>query len=95
MGMPMETVKKQPAEVAKKQSTETMKKQSMASTESFVLYKQIGSTRYRLGIYFNPNAKETLDEKICRLLKNDLQSAREDATIKPLQAGCLSERGIL
>ena len=74
--------------MVEKQATET-------AVPAFSLRRQIGSTTYRLGIYFNPNAKETLNEKVCRLLKNDLQSAQEDATIKPLQAGCLSERGSL
>ena len=73
----------------------TMEKQTMATTESFVLRRRIGCTVYRLGIYFNPNAKETLTDKVCRLLKNDLQSAPEDATMASLQAGCLSERGTL
>jgi len=73
----------------------TMEKQPMAAAESFVLRRQIGSTTYRVGIYFNPNAKETLNDKICRMLKNDLQSASEDATMDSLQAGCLSERGTL
>jgi len=72
---------------------QTMEKQTQAATESFVLHRRIGSTTYRMGIYFNPNAKETLNDKICRLLKNDLQSAPEAATMEPLQAGCLSERG--
>ena len=71
----------------------TMEKQTQAATESFVLRRQIGSTTYRIGIYFNPNAKETLNDKVCRLLKNDLQSAPNDDTMEPLQAGCLSERG--
>ena len=71
----------------------TMEKQPMEVTESFVLRRRIGSTTYRVGIYFNPSAKETLNAKVSRLLKNDLQSAWEDATMEPLQAGCLSERG--
>ena len=88
MGMPMETVKKRLTGTAQKQTMETAK-------PSFVLHRQIGSTTYRLGIYFNPNAKETLDEKICRLLKNDLQSPPANVTMEPLQAARLSERGTL
>jgi len=65
----------------------------MEATTPIVLLRQIGSTTYRIGIHFNPNAKETLDDKIHRLLKNELQSSPGNATIKPLQAGCLSERG--
>jgi len=66
---------------------QTMENQTQAATESFVLRRRIGSTTYRVGIYFNPNAKETLKDKVCRLLKNDLQSAPEDATMASLQAG--------
>ena len=73
----------------------TAEQQSVAAAESFVLRRRIGSTTYRLGIYFNPNAKETLPGKICRLLKNDLQSAPENATMASLQADGLSERGTL
>jgi len=62
-------------------------------TEALVLYRRIGSTLYRVGIHFNQSAKETLNEKICRLLKNELQSASAGATMKSLQAGCLSGRG--
>jgi hypothetical protein len=46
-----------------------VEKQASATTESLVLFRRIGSTTYRVGIYFNPNAKETLNEKVCRLLK--------------------------
>ena len=59
----------------------------------FVLQKRIGSTTYNVGIYFKEDAKETLDEKVARLLVNDLQSAPKNGTMKPLQAGWLSERG--
>jgi len=63
--------------------------------EPFVLHRQIGSTTFRVRLFFNPDARETLDDKVRRLLKNDLQSARENVTIEPLQAGWLSERSSL
>ena len=63
-----------------------------ATPEPFVLHRQIGSTTFRVKLYFNPDAKETLDDKVRRLLKNDLHSAPENAIIKPLQADWLSER---
>ena len=66
-----------------------------SASEPFVLQRRIGSTLYKVGIYFNPEAKETLNEKVRRLLKNDLQSAPENATMKALQAGWLSERSSL
>jgi hypothetical protein len=61
--------------------------------EPFVLHRKIGSTHYKVGIYFNPDAKETLDDKIRRLLKNDLKAAPDCAKMDSLQAGWLSERG--
>ena len=72
---------------------QTLKKQ--ANPESFVIKRRIGSTTYKIGLHFKHDAKETLDEKIRRLLKNDLQSMPENAIMKPLQAGWLSERGSL
>jgi len=61
--------------------------------EQFVLRRRIGSTLYKSRIHFNPNATETLDDKIRRLLRNDLQTAPGNATLESLQAGWLSERG--
>jgi len=57
--------------------------------EQFVLRRRIGSTTYRSRIFFNPGAKETLDDKIRRLLKNELQSAPGNATMESLQAANL------
>ena len=66
-----------------------------SAPERNVLHRRIGSTLYRVGIEFNPNAKEALDDKILRLLKNDLRTAGENATMEPLQADWLPERGSL
>jgi hypothetical protein len=63
-----------------------------SNPEQFVLHRRIGSTVYNVGIHFNPQARETLNDKVRRLLRNDLQSARGDATMETLQAGWLSER---
>ena len=62
------------------------------SPEPFVLHRQVGSTTYRIRLHFNPNAKETLDDKVRRLLKNDLQSEPKTASMELLQADWLSER---
>jgi hypothetical protein len=67
--------------------------EKIAAPEPFVLQRRIGSTLYKVGIYFNPEAKETLNEKVQRLLKNDLQSAPECVKMDSLQADWLSERG--
>ena len=34
--------------------------------------KRIGSVIYQVSVNFKPDAKETLDKKIVRLIKNDL-----------------------
>ena len=67
-------------------------KMKNAAPEQFVLQRRIGSTLYKVGIHFNPEAKETLNEKVQRLLKNDLQSAMESVKMESLQADWLSER---
>ena len=61
--------------------------------EPFALQRQIGSTTFKVGIYFKEDATETLNEKVIRLLKNDLNYSGENAMLEPLQAGWLSERG--
>ena len=71
----------------------TVKK--LTTPEPYVLHRQIGSTTYRVKLHFKPNPRETLDEKVRRLLKNDLQSASKNATMDSLQADWLSERGSL
>ncbi len=60
--------------------------------ESFVFHRRIGSTTYKVGIHFNPQAEEALDDKVLRLVKNDLQHAPDHAKMDTLQAGWLSER---
>ena len=60
--------------------------------EPLVLKRRIGSTLYITNIFFNQNAKETLNEKVLRLLKNDLQSTPENVNMETLQASWLSER---
>ena len=40
------------------------------------LVKRIGKTTYRVKVYFNPNSKETITDKIFRLLRNEIQSPK-------------------
>ncbi len=68
---------------------------SKLTPESFVLRRRIGSTVYKVGIHFKQDAKETLEDKIRRLLKNDLQCPPGPVKMESLQAGWLSERGSL
>ena len=40
-----------------------------------VLIRKIGKTTYMVGIYFSPTSKETMDDKVLRLIKNDICNA--------------------
>ncbi|MCL2153834.1 MAG: transposon-encoded TnpW family protein [Oscillospiraceae bacterium] len=40
--------------------------------------KRIGSTVYDVNLYFNPEAKEKIQDKIIRLVKNDLNTYPSD-----------------
>jgi len=44
-----------------------------AHAEPMKMQKRIGSTVYEVYVYFNQDAKETMDAKILRLIKNDAQ----------------------
>ena len=39
--------------------------------EAGAFTKRIGFTTYRVGVHFNPASRETMDEKIIRLIKNE------------------------
>ena len=36
------------------------------------LVKRIGKTTYRVKVHFNPNSKETMSDKIIRMLRNEV-----------------------
>jgi len=54
--------------------------------------KRIGSTIYEVHGYFNSTATETVEEKLLRIIKNDLTNRSNRATIKVPQTERLSER---
>jgi hypothetical protein len=56
------------------------------------LNKRIGSTTYEVHSYFNPTAKETIEEKILRILKNDLTSGKNRGIMRMSQTELLPER---
>ena len=37
-----------------------------------MLRQKIGRTTYMVGIHFNENSQETMDDKVLRLMKNDI-----------------------
>jgi len=57
-----------------------------------ILNKKIGSTFYKVNIYFNHTNPESLEDKILRIIKNDLNFTQKNATMESLQTGWLSER---
>ena len=68
-------------------------KQTTEAPEQFVLRRRVGSTLYRVRAHFSKTSQETLDDKILRLLKNDLNQTPSHVTMDLLQTGWLSERG--
>ena len=67
----------------------------LTTPEPYVLHRRIGSTTYRVRLHFNPESKETLDDKVLRLLKNDLNLSPSHATMGLSQTGRLPERSSL
>jgi hypothetical protein len=63
-----------------------------AHAEPSQLRKRIGSTVYEVRVHFNPDAKETMDDKILRLVRNDLNKPSRDAKMALPQTGRLPER---
>ena len=63
-----------------------------SAPEPCVFHRQIGSTLYKVGIHFGPTAREMLEDKVRRLLKNDLKTTPQNVKMEPLQASWLPER---
>ena len=62
--------------VAKHTDIKTQSQSASNKTESLKIHKRIGSTLYEVHVYFNPDAKETMDSKILCLIKNDIQHGK-------------------
>jgi hypothetical protein len=62
-------------------------------SKSVVMRKRIGSTVYVTNVYLKNDAGETMDEKILRLIKNDLHLSTRPVMMELPQMGRLSERG--
>ena len=54
--------------------------------------KRIGSTVYKVGLFFNQDAKETMDDKILRLIKNEWNCSQNHGIMDIPQTGRLPER---
>ena len=40
------------------------------------LVKRIGKTTYHVKVHFNPNSKETMQDKIMRMLRNEVRQMK-------------------
>ena len=40
------------------------------------LTKRIGSTVYEVNVHFSQDARETMDDKIMRIIRNDIQNGK-------------------
>jgi hypothetical protein len=45
---------------------------TMSAAEQPHFVKRIGQTTYKVTIHFNPNSKETMSDKIIRMLRNEV-----------------------
>ena len=50
--------------------------------EPYRLKKRLGSTVYEVNVYFNQDAKETMNDKIMRLVRNEAQHRASRETEK-------------
>jgi len=64
--------------------------QRVADTSRFT--KRIGSTVYNVGVYFKQDAKETMEDKILRLIRNDSNYSQNNGIMESLQTERLPER---
>ena len=71
-------------------NNQTVNIQRVADTSRFT--KRIGSTVYNVGIYFKQDAKETMEDKIFRLVKNELNCSQKNGIMVTLQTERLPER---
>lgn len=60
--------------------------------EPIKMQRRIGSTVYKINVYFSPEARETIDEKILRLIKNDLNLPSIHGKMDLSQTSRLPER---
>ena len=50
-------------------------KPALERAESHILRKRIGSTTYEVSVRFSETSKETLEDKILRLIEHEAQNA--------------------
>jgi hypothetical protein len=75
------------------QHVKAERKMNNAHTSRF--NQRIGSTTYRVSVFFPAEETETLEAKIVRLIKNDLNNQPDNVTMGLLQTGWLPDGGSL
>ena len=55
----------------------TREKEKSCASEPYRFTKRLGSIVYEVSVHFNQDAKETMDDKIIRLMRADLWGPRE------------------
>ena len=73
------------------QTVKELREKNNAQTSRFS--KRIGSTVFTVNVHFKEDGKETLEDKILRMMKSDLQSGQYYVNLKGPQADALPERG--
>ena len=53
------------------QVTKTANSKAATNRKAVAFKKRIGHTTYRVGIHFSGTSRETMDEKIIRLIRNE------------------------
>ena len=76
-------------------ATEQPGQGDQAKSGAATMRKRIGSTVFDVTIYFDQNAKETMNEKILRLIENDLNLTASNAMLYLPQTGRLPETSSL
>ena len=75
------------------QTSKSSRETNNAQTSRFS--KRIGSTTYRVTMYFPDNESESLETKILRLIKNDLNYQSDSIIMGLLQTDWLPDGGSL
>jgi len=73
------------------QTQKAEREKSNAQSSRFC--QRIGSTVYTVNIHFKEGSKETLEDKMFRMMKSDLNNKRFGGSIKMPQADASPERG--
>ena len=55
---------------------QTATKQTEQARESGVFTKRIGSTNYRVNVHFSKTSRETMSDKVMRLIRNETASGK-------------------